>query len=107
MLNPKLREIYTEGVIEPLEELARYFENKNEKAYVFDTVNKFGIIAPMAILWDNKDLRLEGKIEVHKCYNKYTENLTPEEEEEFGGLTNICTRATWADFEKDVMQLWV
>lgn len=100
MLNPELRELYSSNVIVELEKLAADFEKNNTECWVYGLKDMYGIKAPEAVYYDNKDDSV--RIQLFRMCQRYTDSLSPEEDENFGGLVTIGHKELWfqPDLEK-------
>ena len=93
MLNPELRELYTSEVVAELEKLAEDFKAKGIQCWVYGLKDMYGIKAPIVIYYDTDDADIW--IKMFEMYQRYTEKLTPEEDEKFGMLVSIGRESSW------------
>ena len=105
MFNPELKGIYSENVEDELEKLAVDFESKSIQCWVYGFKDMYSIKAPIALFYDADDMDIWTKI--FEMYQRYTEKLTPEEDEKFGMLAPIG-RGNWIpEFVKSSKKLWL
>lgn len=107
MLNPKLREIYSENVIPALEVISKSFEERNVTAYVVDKREYKNIIAPVAIVFDKPEFNEEAYTIVDDASQSYMKLLEPEDEEYFYGIMTIGNKHIWDEIDKEKVLLWV
>lgn len=93
MFNPELKGIYSENVEDELEKLAADFEAKGIQCWLYGLKDMYGIKAPIAIYYDADDIDIWTKM--FEMYQRYTEKLTPEEDEKFGMLAPIGRESSW------------
>lgn len=107
MFNPELKGIYSADVENELEKLAEDFEKNNTECWVYGLKNMYGIKAPEAVYYDNKDDSV--CIQLFRMCQRYTDSLSPEEDENFGGLVTIGHKELWfqPDLEKKSKALWI
>lgn len=106
MFNPELKGIYSADVENELEKLAEDFESKGIQCWVYGLKNMYGIKAPEAVYYDNKDDSV--RIQLFRMCQRYTDSLSPEEDENFGRLHALGDRSDW--IAEEVMKskaLWI
>lgn len=108
MLNPELKNIYSDKVIKALEIIAKYFKDKNEEAYVFGVKGEeVGLKAPVAIFWSNDLLYDEAYDLIHDAVDIYEDGLTSEEDEILGGIAMLSNKEDWEEYREDLITLWL
>ena len=93
MFNPELKGIYSADVENELEKLAEDFKAKGIQCWVYGLKDMYGIKAPIVIYYDTDDEDIW--IKMFEMYQRYTEKLTPEEDEKFGMLVSIGRESSW------------
>lgn len=106
MLNPKLREIYSDSVLDALGSLSEEFENRNIWAGVYGVKGEsINLKAPVLIL--TMDNHKEFRERVWSCYREYTEGLSGEEDESLAGLVYLGGNDFYSKYKKGAIPLWV
>jgi hypothetical protein len=100
MLNPKVKELYTEDTIKVLQELSDIMENKNHQVYFGSVREAYGIRCPGVMItsdWGDNKLILD-------MYYKLTKNLTDDERDEhLMGMSPYTTK----NVDEGMIPLWV
>lgn len=110
MLNPKIKEVYSELVVDALDELSKFFEGNNIKAYAYGVKGEsLNIKAPVAILFDNYEIKDIAYEKVNDCYKFYARHLSDENDEKLAGIVSIHDKNGWEPITKEEKRilLWV
>jgi hypothetical protein len=99
MLNPKVKELYTEDTIKVLQELSDIMEQDDIKTYLYLERNYFGIKCPALIYTNNR----KNNNMVREMYYKLTDKLGEENREILCGMNVFTTD----EIEEGAVPLWV
>ena len=108
MLNPVLKDIYSDKVIVALSKMSEYFEGKGVKAYVFGVKGTdIGLRAPIDIFYNNPQIKEEESEIIFQYARLYQENLTDKEDEILGGIKSASDERLWGMYKEKSELLWV
>lgn len=108
MLNPELKNIYSEKVVLSLSKMAEYFEGKGVKAYVFGVKGlEIGLRAPIDIFYDNPLIKEEASEIIFEHARLYQDGLTDKEDEILGGIKSASDERLWGMYKERSEPLWV
>ena len=108
MLNPILKEIYSDDVIVALSKIAEYFESKSIEAYVYGVKGaEIGLRAPISIFYNNTRIKEEANEIIFESARLYQDKLSDKEDELLGGIKSSSTIELWGVYKERSERLWV
>lgn len=107
MLNPELREVYSEHIMPTLKIISDFLEERNIVAYAFDKKQCKGIIRPIAIIFDNSEIANEVDTLAYEASKLYLKLLEPEDRDELMDIVAIGRKHVWEKLDGVRIPLWV
>lgn len=105
MFNPKLKGVYSDCVEISLIKLAEDFEKNNIECWVYGSKDMFDIKSPYIMFLT--EVTTESFTKIFMTYQEYTDALTPEETEEYGGIFTLEATPKYATKLSLSLPLWV